>query len=68
MINEDEVKGKAREEAGKVERKIGQATDDVSTAISGAAKEVAGKIQKDWGKTKDAVEDAVDPNVPPRPL
>lgn len=68
MINTDEVKGKIREETGKAERKFGQATDDVGTAASGAAREVAGKVQKEWGKTKDAVEDAVDPNVPPRPL
>ena len=47
---EHEVKGTKREIEGKIEKNIGDATDDLSKEASGAVKEAAGKVQKNVGE------------------
>lgn len=47
----NQVKGKAQEQAGKVQRQLG---DDAS----GTAREVRGKVQKNVGRAQEAAEDA----------
>ncbi len=54
-MNRDEVKGKAKDVAGRVERQVGEWTGDEKAQVKGAAKQVEGKVQNAWGKAKDAV-------------
>jgi uncharacterized protein YjbJ (UPF0337 family) len=54
-MNKDEVKGKAKDIAGRVERQVGEWTSDKEAQVKGAAKQVEGKVQNTWGKAKDAV-------------
>jgi uncharacterized protein YjbJ (UPF0337 family) len=54
-MDKDEVKGKAKDIAGRVERQVGEWTGDEKALVKGAAKQVEGKVQNAWGKAKDAV-------------
>lgn len=54
-MNKDEVKGKAKDIAGRVERQVGEWTGDEKAQVKGVAKQVEGKVQNAWGKAKDAV-------------
>jgi uncharacterized protein YjbJ (UPF0337 family) len=54
-MNRDKVVGTAKDLAGKIQRKAGQAMDDPVMAAKGAAKQVEGKAQKVVGAVKDAV-------------
>ena len=57
-MDKHQVKGAAKEAAGKVQKKTGQAIDDRSMQAKGMAKEVAGKAQKTMGDAKEALRDA----------
>jgi uncharacterized protein YjbJ (UPF0337 family) len=54
IVDKDEVKGKAKDVAGRVERQVGEWTGDTEAQAKGAAKQVEGKVQNAWGKVKDA--------------
>ena len=54
-MNNDQVKGKAKDIAGRVERQVGEWSGDKEAQLKGAAKQVEGKVQNAWGKAKDAV-------------
>jgi uncharacterized protein YjbJ (UPF0337 family) len=54
-MDKDEVKGKAKDIAGRVERQAGEWTGSEETQAKGAAKQVEGKIQNAFGKAKDAL-------------
>lgn len=56
-MNRDQVKGTAKDVAGKVQRKVGEATGDVGDQIKGAGKQIEGKLQKGVG---DIEQDASD--------
>jgi uncharacterized protein YjbJ (UPF0337 family) len=58
-MNEDRIKGKAKDVAGRVERQVGEWTGDTQAQTKGAIKQVEGKAQNAWGKAKDAAKDAV---------
>ena len=45
-MNRDKVVGKAKDLAGKIQRRAGQALDDPAMAAKGAAKQVEGKAQQ----------------------
>jgi uncharacterized protein YjbJ (UPF0337 family) len=53
-MNKDEVKGKAKDIAGGMQRQAGKLTGDRETEGKGMAKQVEGKVQNAWGKVKDA--------------
>ena len=53
-MNKDELKGKAKDVAGRVQRQAGEWTDNEEQQIKGGAKQVEGKIQEGVGKMKDA--------------
>ena len=53
-MNKDEVKGKAKDVAGRVQRQAGEWTGSDKAQAKGAAKQVEGKVQNAWGKVKDA--------------
>lgn len=57
-MDKDEIKGKAKDVAGRVERQVGEWTGDKDAQAEGTAKQAEGKVQNAWGKTKDAVRDA----------
>jgi len=51
-MNKDQVKGAARQAAGKAQKKVGKATANGTLAAKGAARELAGKVQKGYGNAK----------------
>jgi uncharacterized protein YjbJ (UPF0337 family) len=58
VMNRDQVKGTAKDIAGKVQRKIGEATGDTEQQIKGGAKQVEGKVQKGVGNAQQSAENA----------
>ena len=52
----NQIKGKAQEDLGRVQREVDKATSQVE----GAAKQLQGKAQKDIGRTQAAAEDAAE--------
>ncbi len=61
---EDSVKGKLKEAAGKVQSKVGEITDNPKTGAKGDAKQVEGKTQSTVGNVEQKVDNALDPNKP----
>ncbi|HET7209283.1 MAG TPA: CsbD family protein [Terriglobales bacterium] len=59
-MNEDTLKGKAKDVAGRVERQAGEWTGSEEHQAEGAAKQAEGKVQNAWGKAKDAVNEKLD--------
>jgi uncharacterized protein YjbJ (UPF0337 family) len=53
-MNSDQVKGKMKDVAGRVERQAGEWTGDSEAQAKGAMKQAEGKVQKAWGNVKDA--------------
>lgn len=53
-MNKDNIKGKAKDIAGRVERQAGEWTGDKKAQAEGMGKQVEGKVQKAWGDLKDA--------------
>lgn len=56
-MNKDQVKGAAKETEGKLQKNVGDATDNLSQQAKGIGKEVAGKVQKNFGDAKEDVKD-----------
>ena len=59
-MNRDQVEGTAKDVAGKVQRKVGEATDNTSQQIKGGAKQVEGKVQRGVGNLEKASDKADD--------
>ena len=57
-MNRDQVKGTAKDIAGKVQRKVGEATGSAGQQIKGGAKQVEGKVQKGAGDLQQSAENA----------
>lgn len=57
-MNKDQIKGAAKEVAGKVQRKVGEMVDSPEHEAKGAAKEVSGKVQKRVGDVKEDLKDS----------
>ena len=53
-MNKDNLKGKAKDIAGRVERQAGEWTGNEKAQAEGMGKQVEGKVQKAWGDLKDA--------------
>lgn len=56
-MNSNQVKGAAKEAAGKIQKNFGDAIDSPSQEIKGTAREVEGKIQKSIGHAQEQAED-----------
>lgn len=56
-MNKDQVKGVAKNVAGKVQEKAGKLIGSKEQQIKGLSKQVAGKMQKGVGDVKQSVED-----------
>lgn len=54
-MNNDEIKGKAKDIAGRVQRQVGEWTGDTEAEVKGTVKQAEGKAQNAWGKAKEAV-------------
>jgi len=57
-MNKDQIKGKVKDIAGKVQQKTGEATGSASQQVKGVAKQIAGKTQKGLGDAGEALKDA----------
>ena len=57
-MNKDQVKGKAKDMAGKVQEKTGEAVGSQTQQAKGMAKQVEGKTQKSVGDAKELLKDA----------
>lgn len=62
--NENTIKGKVKQAAGKVQAALGDATDNPKTEAKGDAKQVSGKTQSTVGHTESKIDNALDPNKP----
>jgi uncharacterized protein YjbJ (UPF0337 family) len=56
FMNKDQVEGKAKDIAGRIERQAGEWTGDSDLQVKGTAKQVEGKAQNVVGKVKDAID------------
>lgn len=57
-MNKDQVKGVAKDVAGKIQEKAGKVTGSDSQQAKGLAKQVAGKVQKGFGDAKETVKNS----------
>ena len=57
-MNTNQVKGKAKDIAGKVQESVGKATGSTTQQVKGLAKQVEGKIQKGVGNVQEAADDS----------
>jgi uncharacterized protein YjbJ (UPF0337 family) len=56
-MNKDQVKGMAKDVAGKVQEEAGKLTGSKAQQGKGISKQIAGKVQKGAGDVKQAVKD-----------
>jgi uncharacterized protein YjbJ (UPF0337 family) len=59
-MNKDQVKGTAKDVAGKVQEGAGKVMGDREQEAKGLAKQVEGKTQKKVGDAKENVKDKID--------
>jgi uncharacterized protein YjbJ (UPF0337 family) len=59
-MNKDQVEGKAKDVAGRVERQVGEWTGNTDAQVNGTLKQAEGKVQNAWGDAKDATKKASD--------
>ena len=58
-MNKDQVKGTAKDVAGKIQEGAGKLVGSKSQQAKGLAKQVVGKTQKGFGDERQAVKDAI---------
>ena len=59
-MNKDQVKGAAKDVAGRVQEEAGKLTGNKEQQAKGLVKQVSGKIQKNFGDAKKDTKDAID--------
>jgi uncharacterized protein YjbJ (UPF0337 family) len=65
-INKDQVKGRAKEAAGKVQQAVGKVTGNLATEVKGLGKQAIGVAQAKYGDAKQTIEQhKQDPNKGP---
>ena len=57
-MNKDQVKGAAKDVAGKLQQKAGKLVGNEKLQAKGLAKQVSGKLQKGLGDAKEILKDA----------
>ncbi|UIJ71271.1 CsbD family protein [Aurantimonas sp. HBX-1] len=57
MVDENQIKGGAKEIGGKIKEAAGRAVGNERLEAEGEVDQVEGKTQKNYGKVKDAVKD-----------
>ncbi|MFL6674622.1 MAG: CsbD family protein [Massilia sp.] len=53
-MNEDQIKGKAKDIGGKIQEEVGKAVGSSEQQAKGLGKQVEGKVQEKTGDVKDA--------------
>ena len=56
-MNKDQIKGAAKDVAGKVQQKAGEVVGSTSQQAKGLEKQVEGKVQKGLGDAREAAKD-----------
>jgi uncharacterized protein YjbJ (UPF0337 family) len=56
-MNKDQVKGKAKNIAGKVQEQAGKLVGSKEQQVKGLSKQISGKVQESFGDVKQAAED-----------
>ncbi|WP_426193830.1 CsbD family protein [Massilia sp. DWR3-1-1] len=56
-MNQDQVKGKAKDIGGKIQEKVGEVLGSSEQQAKGLAKQSEGKLQEKAGDAKDIVQD-----------
>jgi uncharacterized protein YjbJ (UPF0337 family) len=54
-MNDDQIKGKAKDIGGKVQEEVGKAVGSSEQQAKGLSKQVEGKVQEKTGDLKDIV-------------
>ena len=57
-MNKNQVKGAAKDIAGKVQEKVGQLVGSKEQQVKGLGKQISGKAEKTMGDAKEAIKDA----------
>jgi uncharacterized protein YjbJ (UPF0337 family) len=57
-MNRDQVKGSAKNVAGKIQQKVGELTGNKTQQVKGLAKRVEGKVQEGVGNVTQALDKA----------
>jgi uncharacterized protein YjbJ (UPF0337 family) len=55
-MNRDQVNGRGKEVAGKIEKNVGRAIGSTKTQAKGLAKEITGKVQKNVGDARNSAD------------
>ncbi len=61
-MNKDQIKGVAKDVAGKVQESAGKLVGSTEQQAKGLAKQVEGKTEKKYGDAKEVVKDAINKN------
>jgi uncharacterized protein YjbJ (UPF0337 family) len=56
-MNKDQVKGVAKDIAGKVQEEAGKLVGSKEQQVKGLSKQISGKVQKGVGDVKESVKD-----------
>ena len=56
-MNKDQVKGTAKDVAGKVQEEVGKLVGSKEQQVKGLAKQISGKVQKGAGDVEQSVKD-----------
>jgi len=56
-MNKDQVKGKAKNIAGKVQEQAGKLVGSKEQQVKGLSKQISGKVQESFGDVKQSVKD-----------
>ena len=54
-MNKDQVKGTAKDIAGKVQEKVGKLVGNQEQQIKGMGKQISGKTEKNYGNAKEVI-------------
>ncbi|ARU32104.1 CsbD family protein [Sulfuriferula sp. AH1] len=57
-MNKDQIKGAAKDIAGKTQEEVGKLTGSKTQQVKGLEKQVSGKLQKGVGDAKEFIKDA----------
>ncbi len=56
-MNKNQVKGVAKDIAGKVQEKVGQLVGSKEQQVKGLGKQISGKAEKTFGDAKEVIKD-----------
>ena len=57
-MNKDQIKGTAKDIAGKIQEKAGRAVGSTEQEAKGVGKQISGKVQKGVGDVKETIKDS----------